>query len=509
MILYKNNPDLPLRTCTTITGDKEYCKNCFRKNKAWHPKGVDLIEINGAFYMPDSPKIAFDNELKVYFAKDKNKYNSDIIMNGVIGYDVKNQQFILGAFTKNPYNNVSVVTPDNRYLAISAEVLEGSGYVEEIATGEYKKGLRGNVIKNAVDHRNKGYNIEDQNYEKLKNLYNKKPYKFEINHAKIANLLSGTTFGIELEACAGNLPNHLLARTGVCICKDGSLLDNGVYPPEYVTVPLSGAKGVGNTIELCEYLSTRNIIDLRCSYHAHLGGFNTSRQFLVALHSLCYKIQGGVFKMFPHYKLKPEGIKGKNYCKLLPKIFKQYDTSQNYSDYINSNYIELYKYLSEAGSDGASKGKRFEPSKEFNRKNRKHNGHYKWNRLARYHWMNMINSVFSKRNTIEFRLHTPTFNATKIINWLLICNAICKYAERYPLQCIDGTKIKFNDVLEYYQKINSNSVYHKFVSDYLKAYVAERTEMFKADKLKGDMTSNHELAKDKTYTFIYDERKLF
>lgn len=506
---YKENPDLPLKVCITVTGDKEYVKHCFRKNKAWFPRGVELIELNGKFYMPDSKLISFDHELKTYFVKQEGKYGGKICFNGVIGYNVEAQEFILGDFTMNKYNNVTVMTPDREFYAINADVLVGSGYTEELATGQYKRNLKENKILNKINHANKGYNIEENGYERLIDTYNKKPYKFDINHAKIGNLLKGTTFGIELEACAGNLPNHLLARTGCCICKDGSLIGgDGLYPPEYVTVPLSGGKGIGNAIELCGYLSERNIADLKCSFHAHLGGFVTSRQFLVSLHSLCYKIQSDVFKMFPAYKLNPEGIKGKNYCKVLPKVFKQYDSADDYNDYINNAYKMLYAYLSSYSHGDTIK--KVQPNQFNNRKNKVHNGgKAKWNRLARYHWINMINSVFSSRNTVEFRIHTPTFNATKVVNWLLICNAICKYAERYPLRCIDSTKISFTDVLNYYRDTNSGNVYATYVSNYLNAYVNERITLFKADKKAGDMLSNHELENDKAYTFTFENKTLF
>lgn len=500
---YKVNPDLPLQVCITITGDKEYRKNCRRKDGYWYAINTEIVQVEGKWYTIDDNRIAFDHELKKYHLNTP-KYSQDFINKGIVGFNIETQEFITGPFTANIYNNVHVMTLHKDLVAINAEVLEGSGYVEELSTGQYKKGLRNNSIKNAIDHRNKGYNIEDQNYHKLVKVYEEKKYKCNLVHTKIGNLLKNTTFGIELEACAGNLPSHLLNRTGTCICKDGSLLDGNLYPPEYVTVPLKGAKGIGNIVELCEYLKPRNNININCSFHLHLAGFRTSRLFLVALHSLCYKIQGDVFKMFPLYKLKPEGIKGKNYCKTLPKIFKQYTSKDNFNDYVNNNFNKLFHYLSEDINNI-----KVNPSKQHNRKNKHHvGGVYKWNKIARYHWLNMINSVFSERNTLEFRLHTPTFNATKIINWLLICNAICKYAERFPLKCIDSTKLKFNDILGYYQLTNSNSEYAGYVTQYLKEYVAERTNLFKEDKKREDFISEHELTSDKDYKFIFKDREL-
>lgn len=497
---YKDNPNLPLQIVKTISGNKEYRKNCRKRGGSFYAIGTDIIKINGVWYAIRSKKVNYDYELKEWYLTDLPRKN--MVHRGVVG--IKEGGFVLGSFTKNKYNNCNISNQINTFQCIHPDVLIGSGYVEEIGTGYYKKGLVANAIVNSRGHSDKGYNIEDNGYHELIELYNNKPYKINLNHAKIANLLKDTTFGVEMEACAGNMPPHLLFRTGTCICKDGSILDlQGRYAPEYVTVPLSGAKGISNVVELCNYLKERNNLDLKCSLHLHLGGFKTSRLFLLALHSLCYKIQGGVFKMFPYYKLKPEGIKGKNYCKVLPKVIKRYEPEMNFEQYISENYKKLYTYLSEDDRNG-----KCEPCKEYNRKNMKHKGMHKWNKVSRYHWLNMINSIFSTRNTLEFRIHTPTFNETKIINWLLICNAICKYAERYPLRCLDATKLDFDNILEYYQLTNSQSIYAQFITNYLKAYVESRVEMFKEDKKKEDHTSEHELIADKTYTFTYQDKQL-
>ncbi len=500
---YADRPDLPLQVVKTITGDKEYRKNCRRKDGLWFAIDVDIAQVEGKWYKTTDTQILFDHHTKQYGLTYKVQSNC---AKGIVGYNKDTKEFIFGYFTRDPYNNCVVSKGVNKHSCINAEVLAGTKYKEDVATGTWIENGSAEIAT-GKGHSDKGYNIEDNGYERLIKLYIERPYKLNLNHAKIAHLLKDTTFGIELEACAGNTPQYMLNRYGCTICRDGSLVNaDGAYPPEYVTVPLSGAKGITNTIELTECLKSRNLVDLKCAYHLHLGNINTSRQFIVALHSLCYKIQGNVFKMFPHYKLKPDGIKGKNYCKLLPKTIKQYKSGEDYTEYINTNYKRLFKYCTEY--QAGDETKKVEADRNFNRKTKAHNGKAKWSKLARYHWLNMCNIFFSERNTVEFRLHTPTFNATKIINWLLICNAICRYAEKYPLQCIDSTKITFTEVLSYYQRANSNSEYNHFVSNYLQAYVEERTQMFKLDKKKKDLTSDHELQSDKDYTFTYNGKQL-
>jgi Putative amidoligase enzyme len=500
MILYKQDPTLPLITVTTISGEVEYRKNCRKKNENYYVIDKDIVQIDGDWYIVNDSYATFDHEKKCWVLRNK-VHN---LCNGVIGFDKETKTLTMGFFTKNYLNNVIVSTEIAEHYAINASVLEGSGFVEELGSGKYKKGLRNNVIRTLGNNQRFGYNIEDNGMQFLIQNYNSKQYNINLNHAKIANLLNGVTFGIELEACAGNMPIHLLNRCGLSICRDGSLIDkDGVYAPEYVTIPLSGAKGVSNVVEMCDHLQKRNKIDYKCAYHLHIGGIETSRLFLVSLHSLCYKIQGNLFKMFPHYKLKPEGFKEKNYCKLLPKVFKRITPSENFGEYVNTSYNELYKYLTED-----TNGKKEQFSATFNRKTKRHNGRYKWDRVSRYHWLNMVNVFFSHRNTLEFRVHTPTFNATKIINWLLICNAICKYAQKYPLKCLDNTKISLEEVLNYYAKQNSFSTYNSFISRYLNTYVAERKAMFAKDKKEEDYLSNHELATDSNYEFIFEGIKL-
>ena len=118
--------------------------------------------------------------------------------------------------------------------------------------------------------------------------------------------------------------------------------------------------------------------------------------------------------------------------------------------------------------------------------------------------MNLMNMIFSERNTVEFRLHTPTTNSQKMINWLFICNAIVRYAEVNAKDIICGkSRITMEDVLNYYSTTFKGDSKAEFLSEYLYAYFVERQKEFEKDKEKGDYVSNWDMEKDKSYKFTY------
>lgn len=112
--------------------------------------------------------------------------------------------------------------------------------------------------------------------------------------------------------------------------------------------------------------------------------------------------------------------------------------------------------------------------------------------------------LFSERKTIEHRLHTPTLNSTKVINWLFIVNAICKYAEK-NMQKILTTEgnISLKEVFNYYREANPENDRAGFVSDFLWAYYESRVKSFQKDLKNDDKISEWEMKQDKKYVFMY------
>lgn len=115
-----------------------------------------------------------------------------------------------------------------------------------------------------------------------------------------------------------------------------------------------------------------------------------------------------------------------------------------------------------------------------------------------------MNMFFSDRKTMEFRLHSATTNGQKMINWLFICNAILKYAEKYPKQILsNGDPISLDSILDYYST-HFKTKEATFLSNYLKAYVANRKEYFLNDRKKGDLESKKEMTGDKDFVFTFE-----
>lgn len=500
-ILYKDNPNLHLKVETTVTGDLEYSINCKKikdDDAIFKYFRIDdqCYLIGNKWYRVKSGLIIFDYELNKWIPKSEIKN----LIKGVIDFPFKE-----GYFTPNHFNNCIYRDPDGEdHVVINPDILIRNGFMEDFSTGiyyniKYVNAKQLQTPKNSLDHTNKGYNIEDNKDEfALKQLlYKAYDVKLGKEVKNFGNMLGDTTFGIEIECSAGNIPEYLQNRTGVVICRDGSLKDeNGKPGPEFVTIPLQGAKGLQTVNTLCKELSKRTKLDLNCSLHIHYGTIPLTRTYLVCLFKLCSRIQNEIFTMFPFYKTNPSGIKNKNYNKKLPTLgilrVVPSTNKEEYHTYVNDAYTQIFSWLAEG----------YVPDKERNRKNKLHPSHEKWNRHERYYWINFMNSIFSSRNTLEFRLHGPTTNAQKVTNWLFICNAILKYALTNTNRImLTNCAISMNDVLSYYNRFGNKG---QFLTKYLISYMDSRKQAFLEDYKNGDKVSSWDYKNDSSYIFTYE-----
>lgn len=342
------------------------------------------------------------------------------------------------------------------------------------------------------------------------NKLNKKSYS-------IAKLLSGLTFGIEFETSIGRIREPDLYKYGIIPLRDGS-----VSGFEYTTIPYGYtnlylketnnqalAKDLVNMKELCAELTKRCQINAKCSMHVHIGGVRKDKLYLLAVYMLCYMIQDEMFEMFPKFKEDSPKYLGtaKNYCNKLDHLglFENciFDKSSvlkdNYCNNINTYFNKIFKFLSDGQEIGS----------KFNRKNLKHPIERKWERHGRYHWVNLVNSVFSDSRTIEFRLHTATLNFTKTLNWILICSAIVKFADTHTKEIVSGkiSKISLDEVIGGYangfrdkKETNEDGL---FIHKYLNEYINSRKIYFKNKTINEDFVCESELNEDKKYSFSY------
>lgn len=500
MILYEANPKLKQTVVTTVMGDKEYRRNCKYIKGKYYRVDRDCFEVQSKFYRKDSGLIVFDSAK----SKWELKTNPNLVK-GVVSFEKGSP--VIGYFTANLYDNCKMVDHSAGTIpCINTELLLKNGYFEDVANGIYynrkEVGERSYqkmiTIRNEHNFTNKGYNIEENGSEfEQKKIafrdYSAKPTKENIGYGK---LLGTTTYGMEIETSAGNIPEHIQNRHGLVACRDGS-----IQSAEWVTVPMAGAKGVQSIVTLSKEMIKRCDIDINCSYHIHLGNISVDKLALTTLYILAYKIQDEIFKMFPYYKTDPRGIKRKNYCQKLKKmcIHPLVDFSKaGYNQYVDEVYERIFTFL----SDGT-------PPDQWRRSSRQHPIAQKWNRHSRYYWLNLQNMIFSERETAEFRLHTATTNSAKMINWLFICNAIVRYAENNVQKILSDSKIKLSDVLDYYADHFKGNESAEFLSEYLKAYYKERCKVFKKDMESGDKVSNHDITNDKDFKFSYKGVALF
>jgi hypothetical protein len=459
-------------------------EQCFLVGKVW--------------YAYNSKLITFDYEKGVHVLIKETP-----LVYGVVGFG-KEGEPVLGYFTENKYTNILVnIASYGSLRCFNQETLEKGGYVENLSDGLwlYKKGLTANQIKNLDKittrkvYRERGYNVEDnaEEFKEKVESFEKYPLKVPASAVRYAKMLGKTTFGCEFETSMGHIPDHIQNRLGVIICRDGSI-DNA----EYVTVPMHGAKGLMNLKSISEELSKRTLVDIKCSFHIHMGTLPDDRLFIVALYALAIRLQDELFQMFPGYKTHWEKFKKKNYCQHVRKLgtglMSPTLNKEQYENYINDAYYRIHKFL----NDGQ------EPDNNFNRTTHHHVRTAKWERRERYYWLNFINMFFSNRKTMEFRLHQATTNSTKMIAWLFICNAILKYAETNPRAILSSAEpITLNMVMDYYAN-NFKSPEAKHLSAYLKAYIFDRKAYFTKQTALGNLACDEELEADRTFTFLHD-----
>jgi hypothetical protein len=493
---YKDNPSLDFPTVETYKGLTEYRMNCRKVKDKYYIKDVDIFFIDKIWYILDNGNIEFDHEKKRYVVK---KYT--MLSHGVVDI-TSNRELVFGYFSPNNYNNCRVLTESHSEVnCISDNLLTNNGYsLINVGTNLYmetakcpKKYL--DIVNTSNNQRNT-YNIEDnqEQFERSKKLYADYKLPIEKSILKFSKYLGDTTFGAELECIKGYASRNTLNKHGVVVCRDGSLqADDGSQGPEYVTVPLQGAKGIQNLKTLSETLTKTNIINYKCALHFHLGNIRTDRTFMVALYKLGCFIQNDLFKMFPYYKndeIKYAG-KQKNYCKKLKSFIPNYSGAgkEDFTKYINNYYGAIFSWL----VDG-----RAIPTINLNRGMR-HPQNQKWERQARYHWINFMNLFFDNRNTIEFRLHTPTTNPHKIINWLYIIRAIILYADKHTEEIIKGVKPTMKKVLNVYGEVYNDNA-SKELSEILFGYYKSRCDEFASHTAKENYVPLEELTGDKNYS---------
>jgi len=474
----------------TIKGEEVPISQCRKFNKLYYKLGDiniqnsgDCYLINGKCYREETGLIVYNYSVNQYVILD------NTLIRGVV--DILENELIIGYFNKNDLKYSKVIDKNgNHYHLCNSEIFKNNKeYREQLSTGDFYHISRlpaykfNSIIfpskdykyslpydsKGIIEHHLKGY--KNYNPEISKNIKNYAP------------LLENLSFGLEFETTKGHIPDRILNQYGLIPLRDGSI--SGI---EYVTVPMEGEKGLQCTIDILKVLKERTeYSDETCSLHLHLGNVPRTKEFILAFFKVGMRIQDEIFQMFPLYKKYNYHIKNKNYSAPLPtfEILSQLDPVIT-SDNIDINFGVLYKYLS-MGQDFKSVGNDLEnvlshPADP--------NGNQKWLVKCRYFLYNLVPLIFGNKQTIEFRIHTPTYDVNKILPFIFMNSLIVNFTIRNQDSILSNKNILNNynllDIL-LTQTETCDIPYGGKFRDMMYNYIEKRKNYCESQTLRGNI----------------------
>lgn len=477
---------MSVKIVTTFGGKEVERSLCRYIQGEYYLIGDTTIKDSGECYLIND-RYCRDTDYIVY-EETKGEYviaNSNIV-EGVIEI-TKDGSIVKGHFTKNDVYNVQMSLGGNVYIVKNREIMESNRRYRYSVEADmyYERGAipATNFARLAyVDHDIKyglPYNC-DGLITNFTNSFSKSDIVISEQTKKLAPHLKDLTFGWEFESVKGKVPLNICKSLGLITLRDGSI--SGL---EYASIPFQGEKGIEATNLICNQLSRHTAYDNNCSLHLHIGNMPRTKEFLVALFKMLCTVQDEVFEMFPIYKKYNYGVKRKNYTKPLPAIelLSKFDKTID-SKNIDSNFDELFKFLS-MGSTMSNYGSN--DLKDVTHHPSDPRGSSKWNIRTRYHWVNLIPILFGNKQTVEFRIHTPTTDEDKVKPYLFVCAAIINYVKENTETILQGKNVSnLNDII--YEVYSKNST----LVNRLCAYIKQRKRAIYHETSQGNLTGDEE-----------------
>jgi len=406
--------------CRKIKGEYyEINKQCFFVAGKWYRINSGLIDKNwetGEWFLLSSSK-------------------EDLIY-GITNYDGSRPVF--GFFSPNPYKNVLVRVGASIKMCISEDAVREFYYSNGIFSREpFIHKLNPQLV---FDY-DPPYRGKDVPYEFSRLVYTPDiDSTFSRKYKEFLSPLGNYTWGFELETMGGLLTKKDCLLGGLLPVRDGS-----VSGSEYVTSVIKSPEHWQRLRDGLNSLIKRDtFIDHMCSTHMHVGGYPRTEEAIMNLYNNMITLEPAFYKMFPvHYK-KTGVFKRRDYNVPLPRGFH--------------NTHELFEYLATTSS---IKYGFYESHPADPRNDRK------WEIRTRYHWMSFVPFYFSMANTVELRVHTPTFNFDKLLLWALIINAVFEFSKKKVI-----VKETLPDLIDL--------AYNKHLAEVLKRYIILRTNWFAA-----------------------------
>lgn len=449
----------------------------------------DCYFIEGKYWRISTGRVVFNHSINEYVLKNDNCTQGVVAVNG--------EDFTMGYFNSDNINSVQVFNKEgNVYNAFSEDLfVHNRYYKEDLSTGAFRS------ISNTVAHRftNPKIVVHDDkrglhyscdeimdDYIYNYNKYSPNQYRYSKELSKYLDKLS---FGVEFETTCGLIPDRKKDKLGLMPLRDGSV--DGL---EYVTIPLSGKKGVNALIESSKALNKYAQSDNNCALHVHIGNIPRTKEFLLAFYRLMHLVQDEMFSMFPLYKKYNFGIKRKHYTKPLPdSVALQFDKTIN-DDNIDQNFEVLYTWL----SGGQSYVNNFNSLDDviYHPSDPDHNR--KWQIRSRYHHVNLVPLLFGNKKTVEFRIHTGTFDVNKVVNFVALCGSIVNFVKNNTNTILTDLRTTIDNIKLSQIICNKMNGQHSIVEE-LSNYMLYRKSFIKNETANGSVVINEDLFKYRGY----------
>ncbi len=493
---------------TTVSGKKVPASHCkFIKNQYYEvgdptvENSGDCYKVDGLYRRYNSGYIAYDHNKRQYVLVHKTTLRTGVIGKGELG---KVEE---GLFSPDPTENVVIVENGSSKLCINEKVAISAGFTEHYASGRFYPSAdhniswfrkKGNTIvnKNNLDYDSRyASNITQEIYDER---YRPVMDNYMINTIGKWFDNNGITFGVEFETSGGHIPERICYKYGIIPLRDGSI--NGI---EYVTVPLSGAKGLYALRSICENLQKRTSYDYKCALHIHLGGLSRTENSILSSYILATLVQDEQFLLQPDYK-KGNVEDRKSYCGLLKSVFQKPEIGT-----VKSAFKKLFYFISDSREysnyDNDLSKVDIHPSDP--------SGRHKWYISSRYNWINLVPIVFGNKKTIEFRHNTSSHKFEKVLSMLLSSALFVWTAENLKDDILnhESTFVKMlrkkphsatEILVRYFKKHSGNKDMFKHF-DLNVEYVKKRKEIMKEIKEMSDTYGKTESKHDKQYDLIF------
>lgn len=351
-------------------------------------------------------------------------------------YENPSDEFVAGLFCYQ-YNGSSIYTSIDDKAKFIAILEQALGYIPP--SHDNYTNLR--MISTMLSDRNLEYKVKDYPAKLLENLEakaNKTLKSFgRIEFEEDVNVfVQDYTYGVEFETSKTSFPYFRCGNVGLVPLRDGSLPSSGC---EFASLPQKGLDALKMNHLAALTLKPYSEVSTACSLHVHIGNYPKSAKALLALHMAYYRVQEELMEIMPYYLRDQVSIsrKRQNYCEpILPLGIGKAKTLTDETIQMWYENLKAY-YMGKIAADSVEI-----PTW----------GSRSWASPTRYTQLNMVNMFISSQpSTIEFRLHPPTLQADRVVAWMLICSAICKFAENnvdYILRSyINKEKITLDDII--------------------------------------------------------------